>query len=76
MNRIATFALAAIFTSTMAHGQDVPDRLCGYIEFHWRYSEAQGHYYRVTPQLAKRGAPTVPWTLRKHSQSFRLQALT
>ena len=57
MNRIATLALAAIFTSTMAHGQDVPDRLCGYIEFPWRYSEAQGHYYEVTPQLAKRGRP-------------------
>lgn len=57
MNRIATLALAAIFTSTMAHGQDVPDRLCGYIEFPFRYSEAQGHYYRVTPHLAKRGRP-------------------
>ena len=57
MNRIATLALAAIFTSMMAHGQDVPDRLCGYIEFPFRYSEAQGHYYRVTPQLAKRGRP-------------------
>lgn len=57
MNCIATLALAAIFTSMMAHGQDVPDRLCGYIEFPFRYSEAQGHYYRVTPQLAKRGRP-------------------
>ena len=57
MNRIATLALAAIFTSTMAHGQDVPERLCGYIEFPYRYSEAQGHYYHVTPQLAKRGRP-------------------
>ena len=57
MNRVATLALAAIFTSTMAHGQDVPDRLCGYIEFPYRYSEAQGHYYHVTPQLAKRGRP-------------------
>ena len=59
MQRIfATLALAAAaFTSTMAHGQDVPDRLCGYIEFPWRYSEAQGHYYHVTPQFAKRGRP-------------------
>ena len=57
MNRIAAPALVAIFTSTMAHGQDVPDRLCGYIEFPYRYSEAQGHYYQVTPQLAKRGRP-------------------
>ena len=57
MNRIATLALAAIFTSTMAHGQDVPERLCGYIEFPWRYSETHRHYYPVTPELAKRGRP-------------------
>ena len=57
MNRIATLALAAIFTSTMAHGQDVPERLCGYIEFPYHYSEAHDHYYQVTPQLAKRGRP-------------------
>ena len=57
MNRIATLALAAIFTSMMAHGQDVPDRLCGYIEFPFRYSETHRHYYPVAPQLAKRGRP-------------------
>jgi len=62
MNRaaVAAFALAAAaFLSTMAHGQDVPDRLCGYIEFPYRYSESHDLYYRMARQQAKRGRPYV-----------------